>query len=83
MSISVKNITKTFGNQKALNNISFSLKKGEIVGFLGPNGAGKSTMMRILTTYYKANVGEAQVNGYDVQTAKSQAQTNIPTALLS
>lgn len=77
MSIKVQNITKTFGNQKALNNISFSLKKGEIVGFLGPNGAGKSTMMRILTSYHKADTGEAQVNGYDVQAAKDQVQKNI------
>ena len=47
MSITVQNITKTFGSQKALNNVSFTIKKGEVVGFLGPNGAGKSTMMRI------------------------------------
>ena len=57
MSITVQNITKTFGTQKALDNVSFSINKGEVVGFLGPNGAGKSTMMRILTTYYKADKG--------------------------
>ena len=51
MSIEVKNITKTYGSQKALDNVSFSVNKGEIVGFLGPNGAGKSTLMKILTTY--------------------------------
>ena len=77
MSISVKNITKSFGTQKALDNVSFSIKKGEIVGFLGPNGAGKSTMMRVLTTYHKADSGEAQVNGYDVSKDKMDVQKNI------
>ena len=51
MSIEVQNISKNYGDQKALDKISFSVKKGEIVGFLGPNGAGKSTLMKILTTY--------------------------------
>ncbi|MEE1962324.1 gliding motility-associated ABC transporter ATP-binding subunit GldA [Allomuricauda taeanensis] len=77
MSITVKNITKTFGQQKALNNVSFSIKKGEIVGFLGPNGAGKSTMMRILTTYYKADSGDAEVNGHNVLTAERAVQESI------
>ena len=63
MSIEVKNISKSYGSQKALDNISFSVKKGEIVGFLGPNGAGKSTLMKILTTYINADEGEAIVNG--------------------
>jgi len=77
MSISVTNITKNFGNQKALNNVSFELKKGEIVGFLGPNGAGKSTMMKILTTYYTADEGEAKVNSFDVQDEKKSVQQSI------
>lgn len=77
MSITVKNITKTFGQQKALDNVSFSIKKGEIVGFLGPNGAGKSTMMRILTTYYKADSGDAEVNGHDILTAERAVQESI------
>ncbi|MEM7483731.1 MAG: gliding motility-associated ABC transporter ATP-binding subunit GldA [Bacteroidota bacterium] len=77
MSIVVSNITKSFGNQKALNNVSFSIQKGEIVGFLGPNGAGKSTMMRILTTYYKANSGEAEVNGYNVLSSEQNVQKSI------
>ncbi len=77
MSITVKNITKTFGNQKVLHNISFELKKGEIVGFLGPNGAGKSTMMKILTTYYQADEGEAKVNSFDVVTEKKSVQKSI------
>jgi len=66
MSITVSNITKKYGTQKALNNVSFSIKKGEIVGFLGPNGAGKSTMMKILTTYLKPSEGNASVNNYNV-----------------
>lgn len=77
MSITAQHISKSFGSQKALNNISFSLKKGEIVGFLGPNGAGKSTMMKILTTYYKADEGEASVNAYDVLTQKKEVQKSI------
>lgn len=66
MSIQVKNISKTFGQQKALDQVSFAIEKGEIVGFLGPNGAGKSTMMKILTTYLPASEGTALVNGFEV-----------------
>ncbi|NDV15493.1 gliding motility-associated ABC transporter ATP-binding subunit GldA [Muricauda sp. TY007] len=77
MSITVQNITKTFGSQKALNNVSFTINKGEVVGFLGPNGAGKSTMMRILTTFYKADNGKAAVNGFDVLEAEKNVQKSI------
>ena len=77
MSITVQNITKNFGSQKALNNVSFTINKGEVVGFLGPNGAGKSTMMRILTTYYKADEGKATVNGFDVLQAQKDVQKSI------
>ena len=77
MSITVRNITKIFGKQKALNEVSFEIKKGEIVGFLGPNGAGKSTMMRILTTYSKADSGEAKVNDFDVSTEERSVQRSI------
>lgn len=77
MSIVVKNITKTFGNQKALNDVSFDVKKGEIVGFLGPNGAGKSTLMKILTTYHEADKGKAMVNDFDVCTDKKSVQRSI------
>jgi ABC-2 type transport system ATP-binding protein len=77
MSIKVQNIIKTFGNQKALNDVSFSIEKGEIVGFLGPNGAGKSTMMRVLTTYHNADSGNAEVNGFDVVKAKIDVQKSI------
>jgi len=67
MSIEVQNITKQYGNQKALNEVSFAIKKGEIVGFLGPNGAGKSTMMKILTCYIPQSSGIAKVCGLDVE----------------
>lgn len=74
MSIEVKNISKIYGAQKALDNISFSVNKGEIVGFLGPNGAGKSTLMKILTTFIKADEGSASVNNYDVSDANQEVQ---------
>ncbi|MEX0361493.1 MAG: gliding motility-associated ABC transporter ATP-binding subunit GldA [Allomuricauda sp.] len=77
MSIIVNNVSKHFGKQKALKDVSFSIAKGEIVGFLGPNGAGKSTMMRILTTYYKADNGNAEVNGFDIQHAASEVKKSI------
>ncbi len=77
MSIIVKNITKFFGKQIALNKVSFTIEKGEIVGFLGPNGAGKSTMMKILTTYHTADEGKAEVNSYDVESEKKNVQKSI------
>lgn len=77
MSITVSNINKSYGEQKALNNISFTIKKGEIVGFLGPNGAGKSTLMKILTTYITQDSGEAYVNEYNVRTEPTKAQKSI------
>jgi ABC-2 type transport system ATP-binding protein len=77
MSIDVVNISKNYGDQKALDNISFSVKKGEIVGFLGPNGAGKSTLMKILTTYITADAGTAVVNEFDVITDQKKVQQSI------
>ena len=77
MSIEVKNISKSYGSQKALDNISFSIKKGEIVGFLGPNGAGKSTLMKILTTYIDSNSGSASVNGFDVIANQKSVQQSV------
>ncbi|MFT4839080.1 MAG: ABC-2 type transport system ATP-binding protein [Nonlabens sp.] len=77
MSIEVSTISKYYGQQKALDKVSFSIKSGEIVGFLGPNGAGKSTMMRILTTYLNANEGTASVNGYDVVEEQREVQKSI------
>jgi ABC-2 type transport system ATP-binding protein len=66
MSIEVKNLTRIYGEQKAIDQISFSVNRGEIVGFLGPNGAGKSTTMKILTGCLQASGGEAFLNGIDV-----------------
>ncbi|MNF25890.1 putative ABC transporter ATP-binding protein YxlF [compost metagenome] len=77
MSIEVNNISKSYGAQKALDNISFSINKGEIVGFLGPNGAGKSTLMKILTTYINADEGTAIVNGNNVNTDPKAVQLSI------
>jgi ABC-2 type transport system ATP-binding protein len=66
MSIEVAGLQKNYGAQKAVNDISFSINKGEIVGFLGPNGAGKSTTMKMITGYLKADAGKALVSGIDV-----------------
>lgn len=66
MSVSVKGVTKLYGKQKALNEVSFEIGTGEVVGFLGPNGAGKSTMMKILTGYITQSEGEVKVCGIDV-----------------
>lgn len=77
MSIEVNNISKSYDAQKALDNISFTVQKGEIVGFLGPNGAGKSTLMKILTTYIAADEGSAAVNGFDVNLQTKEVQQSI------
>lgn len=77
MSLSVNNISKSFGRQKALKNVSFEVSKGEVVGFLGPNGAGKSTLMKILTTYMVADEGQATVNGYDVRTQAGAVKKSL------
>jgi ABC-2 type transport system ATP-binding protein len=66
MSIEARKVTKLFGQQKALDNVSFSVSSGEVVGFLGPNGAGKSTMMKILSCFIPPTTGEASICGYDV-----------------
>jgi ABC-2 type transport system ATP-binding protein len=66
MSIEVKNISRLFGEQKALDEVSFAVKQGEVVGLLGPNGAGKSTMMKVLTCYLPQSGGFASVCGFDV-----------------
>jgi len=77
MSIFVNNLLKTYGTQKAVNNISFSIGKGEIVGFLGPNGAGKSTTMKILTGYLLQDAGEARVCDIDVTINPIDAKKKI------
>jgi ABC-2 type transport system ATP-binding protein len=66
MSIQVSDITKLYGQQKALNHVSFEVGSGEIVGFLGPNGAGKSTMMKIITCYIPPTEGTVKVCGFDI-----------------
>ncbi len=77
MSITVSNLTKIYGDQKAVNNISFTADDNQIVGFLGPNGAGKSTTMKIITGYLEANSGCVLVNGIDVNTHPLEAKKNI------
>ena len=77
MSIEVQDISKHYGEQKALDAVSFSIKRGEIVGFLGPNGAGKSTLMKILTTYLSADSGLAMVNGSNVETEQKAVQKSV------
>lgn len=77
MSISVKKITKLYGKQKALDNVSFEIKSGEIVGFLGPNGAGKTTMMKILTCFLPPTSGEASVCGFDIYESDLEIKKRI------
>ena len=77
MSIEVKGLTKNYGEQKAVNNVSFAVGRGEIVGFLGPNGAGKSTTMKIITGYIAADAGQALVCGIDVKAQPLEAKTKI------
>lgn len=77
MSISVQSLQKNYGEQKAVDQISFEVGKGEIVGFLGPNGAGKSTTMKILTGYLQPDGGKASVSGIDVQEHPLQTKKKI------
>lgn len=77
MSIEVKNLTKVYGEQKAVNSANFSVKKGEVVGFLGPNGAGKSTTMKMITGYLPATEGEALVCGIKVDAENITTQKKI------
>ena len=76
-SISVRSITKLYGAQKALDDVSFEIGSKEVVGFLGPNGAGKSTMMRILTCFLPPSSGEASVCGFDTRTASMDVRRNV------
>ena len=75
--LKVQNLTKIYGSQKAVNDISFEAKAGEIVGFLGPNGAGKSTTMKIATCYLTATSGNVEVCNYDVQKNPLEVRQNI------
>ncbi len=77
MSITISNLTKTYGTQKAIDNISFHASNNEIVGFLGPNGAGKSTTMKIVTGYLVADNGTVKVNDIDVSTQNLETKRNI------
>ena len=77
MSIVVSGLTKKFGDQIAVNNISFEIGRGEIVGFLGPNGAGKSTTMRMLTGHYTPDNGYAKINGHDTITEAIPSKAKI------
>lgn len=77
MSIQVKDITKVYGTQKALDAVSFDVGGNEIVGFLGPNGAGKSTMMKILTCYIPPTQGFAKVGGFDIATQSLEVRKLI------
>jgi ABC-2 type transport system ATP-binding protein len=77
MSIIVQGTTKLYGKQKALDNVSFSINTGEIVGFLGPNGAGKSTMMKIITGFIPATEGKVLVNNLDIEDNSLQVKKII------
>ncbi|MCC6185853.1 MAG: gliding motility-associated ABC transporter ATP-binding subunit GldA [Chitinophagaceae bacterium] len=77
MSISVQSLSKIYGKQKAVNNISFEIPKGQIVGFLGPNGAGKSTTMKMITSYLPPSSGTAVVCGFDVQTQSMELRKHV------
>ena len=77
MSIEVKNLSKFYGQQAAVNDISFSIQKGEIVGFLGPNGAGKSTTMKILTGFIPATSGEVKICGMEVDVDSLETRKKI------
>lgn len=77
MSISVRHITKQFGAQKALDDVSFEIGGSVVVGFLGPNGAGKSTMMKILTCFLPPTGGDASVCGFDIREASMDVRRNV------
>ena len=77
MSISAENLSKTYGSQIALNDVSFIADKGEVIGLLGPNGAGKSTLMKILTGYISADNGAAIINDFNIDSHRLNAQKGI------
>ena len=75
--IEVSNLSKRYGNHLAVNNVSFKINAGEIVGFLGPNGAGKSTIMNILTGYLSPTAGTITVDGYDILENPNEVKKRI------
>ncbi len=77
MSVSIEHITKIYGTQKALDDVSFNIRSGEVVGFLGPNGAGKSTMMKIITCFLPQTSGKVSVCGYDVAEQSLEVRKNV------
>ena len=77
MSIEVDKVVKEYGTQKALNEVSFKIDSGEIVGFLGPNGAGKSTMMKIITTYIEPGSGVVYVNGFSTDKNELEVKQSV------
>lgn len=77
MSVIVEHLTKIYGSQKALDDVSFNISSGEVVGFLGPNGAGKSTMMKIITCFLPQTSGKASVCGFDVNEQSLEVRKNI------
>ena len=77
MYLEIKNVSKIYGDQQALIDVSFSLKKGDIVGFLGPNGAGKTTLMKIITSILQQDSGVITINGYNTQTNEISTKRQI------
>ena len=77
MSILVDNVSKVFGAQRALNGVSLTLDRGEVVGLLGPNGAGKSTLMRLITGYLPPTEGRVEVCGFDVMDAPLETKRRV------
>lgn len=77
MSILVQNLSKLYGEQKALNQVDFSISKGEIIGFLGPNGAGKTTMMKIITCFIPPTEGKVEVCGLDVMESPLEVKKKV------
>ena len=75
--ITVKNVSNKYGKHKAVDNISFKIDKGEIVGLLGPNGAGKSTTMNMITGYIEPTSGEIEINGYNISKKPKKAKKFI------
>ncbi|TDI69086.1 MAG: ATP-binding cassette domain-containing protein, partial [Bacteroidetes bacterium] len=77
MAITVENLSKVYGTQRAVDNISFEIKTGEVVGFLGPNGAGKSTTMKIITCYMSATDGSVSMDGFSVDDQPDEIKKRI------
>lgn len=77
MGVLVKNLTKIYGEQRAVNDISFEAKPGEVLGFLGPNGAGKTTTMKVITCFIPQSGGTVEVNGYDVEKKPMEVRRSI------